>query len=97
MAGYGQQSRTNPTVYPAPWGYGGWTLRREDRPMDTIAYHQKLAVLAHERGDYWSAARHYRDAANCYPSPEQAESCLKSAERELAHEESQHYRDATTR
>jgi hypothetical protein len=55
--------------------------------MDTIAYHQKLAVLAHERGDYWSAARHYQDAANCYPSPEQGEPCLKLAEQELAHEE----------
>jgi hypothetical protein len=54
--------------------------------MDTIAYHQKLAGLAHERGDYVSAARHYRDAANCYPSPEQGEPCLKLAEQELAHE-----------
>jgi hypothetical protein len=55
--------------------------------MDTIAYHQKLAVLAHERGDYARAARHYRDAANCCPSPEQAESCLELAEQELAREE----------
>jgi hypothetical protein len=54
--------------------------------MDTIAYHQKLAVLAHERGDYLSAAQHYRDAANCYPSPAQAEPYLKLAEQELAHE-----------
>jgi hypothetical protein len=51
--------------------------------MDTIAYHQKLAGLAHERGDHVSAARHYRDAANCYPSPEQGEPCLKLAEQEL--------------
>jgi hypothetical protein len=55
--------------------------------MDTIAYHQHLAVLAHERGDYLSAARHYQDAANCYPSAEQGEPCLKLAEEELAHEE----------
>ena len=53
--------------------------------MDTIAYHQKLAGLAHERGDHVSAARHYRDAANCYRSPEQGEPCLKLAEQELAH------------
>ena len=33
-----------------------------------------------------SAARHYRDAANCYPSPEQGEPCLKLAEQELAQE-----------
>jgi hypothetical protein len=55
--------------------------------MDTIAYHQRLAVLAHERGDYLSAARHYQDAANCYPSPQQGEACLKLAEQELAQEE----------
>ena len=55
--------------------------------MDTIAHHQKLAVLAHERGDYLSAARHYQDAANCYPSPEQGETCRKLAEQELAREE----------
>jgi hypothetical protein len=55
--------------------------------MDTIGYHQKLATLAHERGDYLSAAQHYRDAANCYPSPEQGEPCLKLAEQELAHED----------
>ncbi len=54
--------------------------------MDTIAYHQKLAVLAHERADYLSAAQHYMDAANCYPSPEQAEACLNLAQQELAHE-----------
>ena len=54
--------------------------------MDTIADHQQLAVLAHERGDYLSAARHYRGAANCYPSPEQRDLCLKLAERELAQE-----------
>ena len=54
--------------------------------MDTIGYHQQLARLAHERGDYLSASRHYRDAANCYPSPEQGEPCLKLAEQELAHE-----------
>ena len=54
--------------------------------MDTIGYHQKLAVLAHQRGDYLSAAQHYRDAANCYPSPEQGEPCLKLAEQELAQE-----------
>jgi hypothetical protein len=55
--------------------------------MDTIAHHQKLAVLAQERGDYLSAARHYQDAANCYPSPEQGEPCRQLAEQELAHEE----------
>jgi hypothetical protein len=55
--------------------------------MDTIAYHQMLAVLAHERGDYWSAAQHYRDAANCYLFPEQGEACLKLADQELAREE----------
>jgi len=55
--------------------------------MDTIAHHQKLAVLAHERGDHLSAARHYQDAANCYPSPEQGETCRKLAEQELAREE----------
>jgi hypothetical protein len=55
--------------------------------MDTIAYHQRLAVLAHQRGDYWRAAQHYRDAANCYRSPEAAAACLKLAEQELAHEE----------
>ncbi len=61
-------------------------MRGEDVPMDTIAYHQKLAVLAHERGDYVSAARHYRHAANCYPSPKQGEFCLKLAQQELAQE-----------
>jgi hypothetical protein len=65
--------------------------------MDTIAYHQKLAVLAQERGDHLSAARHYRDAANCYPSPEQGEPCVKLAEQELAHEGPQPYKDAATR
>ena len=55
--------------------------------MDTIAYHQKLAVQAHERGDYMSAANHYRDAANCYPSAEQQDQCLRLAERELAHKD----------
>ncbi len=55
--------------------------------MDTIAYHQKLAVLAQERGDHARAAQHYRDAANCYPSPEQAEPCLELAEQELAQKE----------
>jgi hypothetical protein len=55
--------------------------------MDTIAYHQKMAALAHERGDHLSAAQHYQDAANCYRSTEQGEYCLKLAEQELAHEE----------
>jgi hypothetical protein len=55
--------------------------------MDTIAYHQKLAVLAHERGDYLSAARHYWDAADCCSSPEQGELCHQLARQELAHEE----------
>jgi hypothetical protein len=53
--------------------------------MDTIGYHQQLAVLAHERGDYWSAAQHYQDAANCYQTPEQGKPCIKLAEEELAH------------
>jgi hypothetical protein len=55
--------------------------------MDTIAYHQQLARLAHERGDYLRAARHYQDAANCYASAERGELCLQMAQRELAHEE----------
>jgi hypothetical protein len=55
--------------------------------MDTISYHQQLAVLAHERGDYLAAARHYQDAANCYPKPEQGEPCRKLAEQELARRE----------
>ncbi len=56
--------------------------------MGTIGYHQRLAVLAHERGDYLSAAQHYLDAANCYRTPEQAQPCLKlAAEEELAHKE----------
>jgi hypothetical protein len=56
--------------------------------MDTIAYHQKLASLAHERGDYLSAARHYDDAADCYPTPEGRDRCRRLAEQELArHEE----------
>jgi hypothetical protein len=38
--------------------------------MDTISYHQQLAILAHDRGDYLAAARHYQDAADCYPKPE---------------------------
>jgi hypothetical protein len=50
--------------------------------MDTIAYHQHLAALAHDRGDYFSAAQHYEDAANCYPKREQRELCLKRAEAE---------------
>jgi hypothetical protein len=54
--------------------------------MDVIAYHQKSVVLAYERGDYLSAARHYQDAANCYPSAEQGELYLKLAEQELAQE-----------
>jgi len=53
--------------------------------MDTIAYHQHLAVLAHERGDYLSAAQHYEDAANCYPTLEEREYCLKLAKEELDH------------
>jgi hypothetical protein len=53
--------------------------------MDTIAHHQKLAVLAHERGDHLSAAQHYRDAANCYRSRELAEPCFKLVEQELSH------------
>jgi hypothetical protein len=52
--------------------------------MDTIAYHQMLAVLAHDRGDYLRAAHHYEAAANCYRSPEQGELCRKLAEEELA-------------
>jgi hypothetical protein len=55
--------------------------------MDIIAEHQTLAVLAHERGDYRRAAQHYRDAANCYPTVEQAERCLRWADHELAHEQ----------
>jgi len=55
--------------------------------LDTIACHQKLAVLAHERGDYLSAARHYLDAANCYQFLEQAEPCFQLATQELAHAE----------
>jgi hypothetical protein len=54
--------------------------------MDTIGYHQQLARLAHERGDYLTAAWHYQDAANCYPSQEQGDHCLKLAEQELANE-----------
>ncbi len=54
--------------------------------MDTIGYHQHLAVLAHERGDYLSAAQHYLDAANCYRTPEQAQPCLQLAHQELAQE-----------
>jgi hypothetical protein len=52
--------------------------------MDTIGYHQHLAVVAHERGDYWRAAQHYQDAANCYPPPQHREPCLKLAEQELS-------------
>ena len=52
--------------------------------METIAYHQKLAVLAHERGDYMSAALHYQDAAYCYPSADQRDQCLELAQQELA-------------
>jgi hypothetical protein len=55
--------------------------------MDTIAYHQQLAVLAHERGDHLAAARHYQDAADCYPKEEQGEPCRQLAEQELAHRE----------
>jgi hypothetical protein len=51
--------------------------------MDTIAYHQHLARLAHERGDYLSAARHYDDAAACYPMPEGTEGCRQLARQEL--------------
>jgi hypothetical protein len=54
--------------------------------MGTIGYHQKLAALAHERGDYLGAALHYLDAANCYRTPEQAEPCLRLAKQELAYE-----------
>jgi hypothetical protein len=52
--------------------------------MDTIAHHQHLARLAHERGDYLSAARHYDDAATCYPMPEGAKGCRQLAKQELA-------------
>jgi hypothetical protein len=52
--------------------------------MDTIGYHQHMAVLAHERGDYLRAAQHFEDAANCYPTPEQGEFCRKWAKEELA-------------
>jgi hypothetical protein len=76
-----------PDVVLDDMGHEDWTLTREDALMDTIGYHQMLAVLAHERGDYLSAAQHYQDAANCYPSPEQGELSLKLAEQELAHEE----------
>jgi hypothetical protein len=53
--------------------------------MDIIGYHQRCAVLAHERGDHLSAAGHYEDAVNCYPTPEQAEPCRRLAEQERAH------------
>ena len=53
-------------------------------PMDTIGYHQQLAMLAHERGDYWSAARHYEDAAECYPTPDEGAGCRQLAKEELA-------------
>jgi hypothetical protein len=52
--------------------------------MDTIGYHQKLAMLAHERGDYLRAARHYEDAADCYPTPEGGDGCRQAAKQELA-------------
>jgi hypothetical protein len=52
--------------------------------MDTIGYHQRLAMLAHERGDYLRAARHYEDAADCYPTPEQGDGCRQVAKQELA-------------
>ena len=51
--------------------------------MDTVAHHQQLAVLAHERGDYLSAAQHYWDASNSYRTSEQAETRLKLAEQEM--------------
>jgi hypothetical protein len=51
--------------------------------VDTIGYHQQLAMLAHERGDYWSAARHYEDAAACYPTPEEGDGCRQLTEQEL--------------
>ena len=52
--------------------------------MDTIGYHQQLAMLAHERGDYLSAARHYQDAAECYPVPDEGAGCCQLAREELA-------------
>jgi hypothetical protein len=55
--------------------------------MDTIGYHQQLAMLAHERGDYLRAARHYEDAAGCYPTPEEGDGCRRLAEQELARHE----------
>jgi hypothetical protein len=57
--------------------------------MDTIGYHQRCAVLAHDRGDHLSAARHYEDAANCYPKPEQGEPCRRLAEQERARHQAQ--------
>ena len=73
-------------VPPVDYPVAGAALGSGVLAMDTIAYHQKLAVLAHERGDYLGAARHYQDAANCYPSAQQRELCLKLAEEELAQE-----------
>jgi hypothetical protein len=55
--------------------------------MDTIGYHQRLATLAHERGDYLSAARHYEDAAACYPTSEGGDGCRQLARRELSRHE----------
>jgi hypothetical protein len=54
--------------------------------MYTLGYHQHLAVLAHERGDYLSASQHYQEAANSYSTPEKAEPWIILAEQELAHE-----------
>jgi hypothetical protein len=41
------------------------------------------AVLAHERGDYFSAAQHYEDAAECYLKPEEGDACRQLAKEEL--------------
>jgi hypothetical protein len=57
--------------------------------MDTIGYHQHLALLAHERGDYVRAARHYEDAAACYPKPAQGDGCRQLARQEMARHQAQ--------
>jgi hypothetical protein len=52
--------------------------------VDTIAYHQNLAKLAHARGDFMSAAKHLEDAAYCYSSPEKRDLVLTMAAKEKA-------------
>ncbi len=60
---------------------------RTNQAPKTFAYYKELALRAHARGDYLSAAQHLLDAADCQATPALREACLKLAEKERTHED----------